>query len=960
MTLDHSCSLTMTSRSYIASLSQDAQSCHVQKVFGDKLNDEEKLQVLEALMSTCQQKTSPQFPDLDANDLEPGRYDCNVCGKKNKSSSQYYGHLKKHKNDNFQWTCSQCPEGTSIFQSLSLLSKHKKSNHIELGNDKLLNVEFGETSVRETHQNKKRFAQSQFACQLCDKNFNKRSDLKVHLASHLSLKGCVCEVCGRSFSHMSNLIRHSYVHTGFKPYPCKVCGKRFTQVTSLNQHSISHHSNQRNPCPAVPEKCDKLFRTPAIAKQHAYRVHPDVQWENFDPKNLDKKRKRKYYCRHCGETFLSTNELKSHFTQHYKNEVRICKITCIKENLDMIAETGPDSVIEIKLLDSFENEVNNSSTNKLIEDYGDHVSKNLSSDQKDLPLKLNEVNAEIISEGLFSTSGNSNLSSLDDLAPPKDIGTEIINPSGMKISHDNRSGLEPELGTQKLINWTAKRIDDLSNFDLANVAVVGKSSEEAIHGHLESNKRNVEITVSPEHCQANLETKLVQRNECGNSPEILLKQCVNEESSSGMSHDVDMGLCPDSPNNQPMFDNDNDVRDQFGDVKCLESYQIPEPLILSFGDSYSALLKEIGIGEDDTNLEVSSDANDNTTKDEDRHNRPLLWDNYSTLLKENQQDIQGEEEDKNTQISNHDHLNELCVGIAGFPVGNISTAIAGQDFSLSQQESCVLKMKSSTNKDMIIYVAENDSSKIEDSLKQGIPEINFKEPHEIEGKSNSMIFSKNHKAASLLENITKNFNSKYCKTMKRETSNHVKKNLLLQPQCNKVPTNIVSSSTSEFSEVPCASESKMNKTDKICPECGKTFFKASNLTQHLGLHFPNLKTYECGICNISFSWKSSLNKHMNSHSESLRQYLCDLCGKQYKSFNQVQQHKRRDHESLRPHVCRTCDKTFFRKHDLLIHQRIHTNNKPFMCEICGKVFNHISHVKRHENIHLKNKPVRPQ
>ncbi|XP_069509685.1 zinc finger E-box-binding homeobox 2-like isoform X2 [Ambystoma mexicanum] len=75
-----------------------------------------------------------------------------------------------------------------------------------------------------------------YACDLCDKTFQKSSSLLRHKYEHTGKRPHQCEICQKAFKHKHHLIEHSRLHSGEKPYQCNKCGKRFSHSGSYSQH----------------------------------------------------------------------------------------------------------------------------------------------------------------------------------------------------------------------------------------------------------------------------------------------------------------------------------------------------------------------------------------------------------------------------------------------------------------------------------------------------------------------------------------------------------------------------------------------------------------------------------------------------------------------------------------------------------------------------------------------------
>jgi ribosomal protein L37AE/L43A len=74
------------------------------------------------------------------------------------------------------------------------------------------------------------------ACNVCNKKFQKRSNLIDHLRLHANVKVFACEFCEKSFVQAGNYKAHLRTHTKEKPYACHYCNKAYSQSSSLKIH----------------------------------------------------------------------------------------------------------------------------------------------------------------------------------------------------------------------------------------------------------------------------------------------------------------------------------------------------------------------------------------------------------------------------------------------------------------------------------------------------------------------------------------------------------------------------------------------------------------------------------------------------------------------------------------------------------------------------------------------------
>ncbi|XP_053401417.1 uncharacterized protein LOC123550620 isoform X2 [Mercenaria mercenaria] len=228
---------------------------------------------------------------------ENAKVPCPICGKLFKSEQNVQRHSKIHVGP---FTCPHC---IKVFTERSEYNDHIKSEHADLMYpckecDAILPSKKAFVShVKTQHSNSDELMEGikDKKCTVCDKKFDKKTDLENHMVIHSAERTQECPACHKKYKLLHTLERHiKDVHNNDVVFTCSECDEEFEVKTKLDLHVKLFHTGNYQ-CLT----CYEEFPERSLLEEHQFQNHDFA-----------------LVCSKCKGKFETSLKLKNHLKEH--------------------------------------------------------------------------------------------------------------------------------------------------------------------------------------------------------------------------------------------------------------------------------------------------------------------------------------------------------------------------------------------------------------------------------------------------------------------------------------------------------------------------------------------------------------------------------------------------------------------------------------------------------------------
>ncbi|XP_015113672.1 zinc finger protein 81 [Diachasma alloeum] len=197
------------------------------------------------------------------------------------------------------------PNDKIFTESVVLPSQEiNKSQKCKLFKCRYCNKSFSKIILKK-HGEKCQLKEVQFICTECGEKFTKRSELRHHKGTHLTLP-LMCPTCDKVFRNVQSFKMHMKRHTLGSRYNCETCGQSYYTNSELARHVQKHEDKRKYPC----HLCDTSFLSKPELNRHM-KYHNGV---------------KKFECNLCYKSYYESGHLKVHQRVHTGERPFVCPL----------------------------------------------------------------------------------------------------------------------------------------------------------------------------------------------------------------------------------------------------------------------------------------------------------------------------------------------------------------------------------------------------------------------------------------------------------------------------------------------------------------------------------------------------------------------------------------------------------------------------------------------------------